>query len=579
MIDAVGLLVTPGLIDLHVHVYPGLGDFCLQPDRVGVESGVPTVIDAGTSGAATFGLARGSGIDDPNVRTQVLALMDPCQIYFATKDFICHKLEIANDLRNLDVDLTAAVLEANADVVVGMKVRACSVDDPHVSPFLDAAKQVAGPLPIMVHLGRFPFTPTIPTIDLFRALRPGDVITHAFRGASGMLDSDGKVTLELRDAVERGVQLDVGHSGTDFRFATARVLFDQGYLPTTISTDLNVFNVDHPVISLAQTMTKIWALGVPLPDVIAMTTHNPARVIHREHELGTLVPGRVANVSVLRIDDGEFDLSDGFETMRVEQRLAPVGCVRGGVDRGRVKPAPFDYLRGDERRRSGRAASPRRRRKDPGRRAELGAAHGDAARAADAARRHQRAAARHHRDGRRADSDAGVVRIGANVRHRRLESDPLVRRAAPLLAEAAALIGHPAIRVRGTIGGSLAHADPIAELPAALLAMDGAVVAHGPDGDRTVPAADLFEGFLTTSLAPDEMIIEVRLPAAGPRSGAAFCEWAPRRRLRGCRRRGDRRARRRPPRHRGAWRGPRYRFRRGRLFRRLGERARCFRCR
>ncbi len=133
-----------------------------------------------------------------------------------------------------------------------MKVRACYVDDPNVSPFLDAAKQVAGTMPIMVHLGRFPFTPTIPTVDLLRALRPGDVITHAFRGASGMLDSDGKATLELRDAVERGVRLDVGHSGTDFRFATARMLFDQGYLPTTISTDLNVFNVDHPVVSLAR---------------------------------------------------------------------------------------------------------------------------------------------------------------------------------------------------------------------------------------------------------------------------------------------------------------------------------------
>jgi len=324
------MLVTPGLIDLHVHVYPGLGDFCLHPDRVGVDAGVPTVIDAGTSGAATFGLAR-KWIDDPGVRTQILALLDPCQIYFATKDFICHKLEIANDLRNLDVDLTASIIEANSDVIVGMKVRACSVDDPHVSPFLDAAKQVAGDRPIMVHLGRFPFTPTIPTPDLLRALRPGDIITHAYRGASGMLDADGRATPELRDAVERGIQLDVGHSGTDFRFATARVLFDQGYLPTTISTDLNVFNVDHPVISLAHTMTKMWALGVPLNDVIAMTTCNPARVIHRSEDLGTLEPGRVANVSVLRVDEGAFELSDGYETMRVAQRLAPVGCVRAGA--------------------------------------------------------------------------------------------------------------------------------------------------------------------------------------------------------------------------------------------------------
>jgi dihydroorotase len=329
VIDVQRLVVTPGLIDLHVHVYPGLGDFCLPPDQVGVDSGVPTVVDAGTSGAATFGLAR-KWIDDPDVRTQVLALMDPCQIYFATKDFICHKLEIANDLRNLDLDLTEAILEANDDVIVGMKVRACYVDDPNVSPFLDAAKKVAGERPIMVHLGRFPFTPTIPTRELLQALRPGDVITHAFRGASGMLDSDGNATPELRDAVERGVQLDVGHSGTDFRFATARTLFDQGFLPTTVSTDLNVFNVDHPVVSLAQTMSKMVALGIPLADVVAMTTCNPARVIHREDELGTIAPGRIANVSVLRLDEGEFDLSDGFETVAATQRLAPVGCLRAG---------------------------------------------------------------------------------------------------------------------------------------------------------------------------------------------------------------------------------------------------------
>jgi dihydroorotase len=329
VIDVQRLVVTPGLIDLHVHVYPGLGDFCLPPDQVGVDSGVPTVVDAGTSGAATFGLAR-KWIDDPDVRTRVLALMDPCQIYFATKDFICHKLEIANDPRNLDLDLTEAILEANDDVIVGMKVRACYVDDPNVSPFLDAAKKVAGERPIMVHLGRFPFTPTIPTRELLQALRPGDVITHAFRGASGMLDSDGNATPELRDAVERGVRLDVGHSGTDFRFATARTLFDQGFLPTTVSTDLNVFNVDHPVVSLAQTMSKMVALGIPLADVVAMTTCNPARVIHREDELGTIAPGRVANVSVLRLEEGDFDLSDGFETVVATQRLAPVGCLRAG---------------------------------------------------------------------------------------------------------------------------------------------------------------------------------------------------------------------------------------------------------
>ena len=329
VVDATGMVVTPGLIDLHVHVYPGMGDFCLHPDRVGVQTGVTTVIDGGTSGVATFGIAR-RWIDDPDVKTNILAFMDPCQIYFATKDFICHKLEIANDERNLDLDSTIQAVADNSDVVIGLKVRACYTDDPHRSPFVEAAKTAAGDKPVMVHLGRFPHTPTIPTSDLLRTLRGGDVITHAFRGASGVLGADGKPTAEFRDAVDRGVRLDVGHSGTDFRVATARRMFDQGFLPNTISTDLNVFNVDPPVVSLPETMSKIWALGVSLPEVIAMTTVNPATVVGRPDQLGTLGVGRVADVSVLRVEEGDIELSDGFEMIPAERRLVPVGCVRAG---------------------------------------------------------------------------------------------------------------------------------------------------------------------------------------------------------------------------------------------------------
>jgi dihydroorotase len=183
----------------------------------------------------------------------------------------------------------------------------------------------------MVHLGRFPHTPTVPTRVLLQQLRGGDIITHAFRGASGVLDASGAVTAQFKDAVDRGVRLDIGHSGTDFRFETARRLFDQGYLPTTISTDLNVFNVDTPVVSLAETISKVWALGVPLSDAIGMATSATARVIGRDHELGTLAPGRTAEVSVLRIDEREAQLSDGYETITAAQRLVPVGCLRAGT--------------------------------------------------------------------------------------------------------------------------------------------------------------------------------------------------------------------------------------------------------
>jgi dihydroorotase len=355
-VDASGLLVVPGLIDLHTHVFPGLGDFCVHPDRAGVDVGVPVVVDGGTSGVRTFGLAR-SFLERPDVHTRVLALLDPCLLYLATRDFIAHKLEIANDPRNLDLEATAAALEEHADVVVGCKVRATTVDDPRRSPFLDGAKEVAGERPIMIHLGRYPYTPSLSNLDAIATLRPGDVVTHAFRGHSGILAKDGGgVAPQFRDAVDAGVRLDVGHSGADFRFETARRLFDLGYLPSTVSTDLNLFNEGWPVGSLPETMSKIWALGVELADVVAMATCNTAAAIRRGHELGCLAPGRAAEVSVLRVQEagdgssgpggvdgvgrepggvgrepGGIALSDGVETIHARRRLVPVGCLRGGV--------------------------------------------------------------------------------------------------------------------------------------------------------------------------------------------------------------------------------------------------------
>lgn len=332
VIDCSGRLVTPGLLDLHVHVMPGLGDFCVEADEVGVDMGVPVLIDGGTSGVATFDLARRAVIDHPATKTRVLAFIDPNQLYLATKDFICHKLEIANDDRNLDVDLLHASIERNGDIIVGAKVRACWTTDPEVSPFLRAAQAAFPDKPVMVHLGRFPHTPTISTPKLLTELRGGDIITHAFRGAGGLLHPvSGTVIPEFADAVERGVRLDVGHSGTDFRFREARRLFDAGYLPHTISTDLNIFNIGGPVYTLAETMTKIWALGVDLAAVIAMVTVSTASSIKREHELGSLAVGRAAEVSVLAVEEGPHDVSDGWETVTVDKRLVPVGCLRAGT--------------------------------------------------------------------------------------------------------------------------------------------------------------------------------------------------------------------------------------------------------
>jgi dihydroorotase len=334
VIDCSGLLVTPGLIDLHVHVYPGLGDFCVHPDRAGVDVGVPIVVDGGTSGVSTFDVAR-SRVEAPDVRTKVLAFLDPCMLYLATKNFLPHLLHLADNPKNLDLDMTLASVERNADMVVGFKVRATTIDESGVSPFLEKAKSIAGELPIMIHLGSYPFTPSLSNLDAIAALRPGDIVTHAFRGHSGfpIADDSGRAigaAPQFLEAVERGVKLDVGHSGSDFRFAAARQLMDLGYLPTTISTDLNLFNMDAPVYSLPHTMTKFWALGVPLLDVVAMATVNSATAMRRQHEYGSLAVGRSAEVSVLRVVEESCLLSDGYETLETGQRLSPVGCLRAG---------------------------------------------------------------------------------------------------------------------------------------------------------------------------------------------------------------------------------------------------------
>jgi len=183
----------------------------------------------------------------------------------------------------------------------------------------------------MVHLGRFPHTPVIPPATLLRQMRPGDIVTHAFRGGGGMLDADGKVVGELRDALDRGVVLDLGHSGTDFRFREARRLMDQGVVPDTASTDLNVFNLDGPVFSITENLTKLLALGMAVSDVVATATTNPARAIHREASLGALAPGRRAEISVLRLrTDGPFPVTDGHEVVDSPAAFEPVGCMRAG---------------------------------------------------------------------------------------------------------------------------------------------------------------------------------------------------------------------------------------------------------
>lgn len=167
-------------------------------------------------------------------------------------------------------------------------------------------------------------------------------MTHAFGGAGRMVGRDGRAVPELRAAVKRGVLLDMGHSATDFRFSEGRRLMDQGFRPYTVSTDLNASNVGGPVVSYLENMTKLLALGVGLPEAVAVATTNPVRAIGRGDELGAITPGRPAEVSVIRLsDDGPVPVSDGVETAMAPAAVVPVGCVRAGTWAPATAPPTF----------------------------------------------------------------------------------------------------------------------------------------------------------------------------------------------------------------------------------------------
>ena len=304
-IDVAGLLVTPGLIDLHV---PRLSRprRLLPPARPGRRRAraCPTVVDGGTSGAATFGLAR-RWIDDPGDQTQVLAFIDPCQIYFATKDFICHKLEIANDLRNLDVDSPRRRSRRNADVIVGMKVRACYTADP-TRLAVPRGGQAAGrrhaghgaPRSLPAHADH----PHVVRCSTRCAAATSSPTPSAARRACSTPPARSP-RVPRRGRPRRAARhRPLGHR---LPLRDARRCSTRASCPTPISTDLNVFNVDPPVCSLAETIIEDLGAG-----------RRPARR-HRHGHLDTppAHPPRAssarssragpAEISVLRIDEGE----------------------------------------------------------------------------------------------------------------------------------------------------------------------------------------------------------------------------------------------------------------------------------
>src|SRR6266542_3048425 len=326
-IQVAGKIVTPGLIDLHAHVFEGVNRTGVHPDLGGVYAGVTTIVDAGSAGAATFGGFPRHII--PRCHTEIIPFLHICQTGLATMPDI-----IAESSVNL-AD-TLQVLDQYKGLICGVKARM-------VSPALEImgmemprlAKRAAreSGTKLMVHIGDTEkrYDPAV-----IRALLPlldeGDILTHYFTAnPGGVLDANGKLVPEAREAADRGVWFDTAHGRMNFSFEVGRRVIDQGLLPHCISTDLTVPGRLRTVHSMTEMMTRFLALGFTLPQVVTMCTANPAKAIGAAHRLGSLAVGRQADISVLELREGDWVVHDVLgASLRVTRAMVPFLTVKRG---------------------------------------------------------------------------------------------------------------------------------------------------------------------------------------------------------------------------------------------------------
>jgi dihydroorotase len=333
VIDASGLLVTPGWVDLHTHVYWGVAPLGVDADANCLRRGVTTAVDAGSAGASTFPGFKRYVIDV--AATRVVAMLHLSVIGMARDDRAgAEAIGELEDIRWANVERAIDIARAFAEVITGIKVR---LSAHHVGPdpeqtreALQRGRQVADAIgkPLMVHPGGT----VIPIDEILGNLVRGDVVTHVYHGRTeGVLDDSGKVRASVRAAVDRGVNFDVGHGAGSFTWQVAHAALDQGLLPGTISSDIHAWNIAGPVFDLATTASKLLHLGLPLTDVVRRVTTTPAACIGRGGELGTLALGAAADVTLLRSVPGEWRFRDaaGVEELG-GTRLEPVAVVRGG---------------------------------------------------------------------------------------------------------------------------------------------------------------------------------------------------------------------------------------------------------
>jgi dihydroorotase len=318
VVDARGKLVVPGLIDIHLHAR----DAALPPSEI-LSTGVTTMVDAGSKGADNVDEIIAIGRAAPN-RLRVLL-----NIARLGNDPV--NGEFTGGLEAGDVTKARRAAEANRDWVIGMKARLSKgVTGNRDLDVLKLALQVARPLklPLMVHIGDT-FTP-LP--QLLALLRAGDIVTHAYVPSVGILDANGRVLREVREARRRGIRFDFANGLTEhWAWDVAERAMAQDFLPDTISSDLTVAGRTAQVIDLPHVLSKFLLLGMPLPDVLARVTMNAARTFRQLNALGTLREGSTADVTVLEMTEGSFEFVDNFKKTRPgTQRLVTRAVLFGG---------------------------------------------------------------------------------------------------------------------------------------------------------------------------------------------------------------------------------------------------------
>ncbi len=328
--DVKDLIVTPGLIDVHLHLLKGLGAFGVDPDIFGVGSGVTTVVDAGSAGHTLLNVFRNYVTD--NAKTRVLNYINLSTLGGVSGP----GYSILADPRLIDEAKIEQAVEANRDIIVGIKIMATggALGVQGLKP-LERARRLGDSLklPLLVHIGESWNKDAAPVHvgDVLKYLRPGDIITHMFTAhPGGLLDGNGKLWPQVRDAKESGILMDVGHGLHNLNFDVARKVLDQGLHPDGVSTDGHRGNRAGPVYDLPTTMAKLMALGFSLNQVIEMATANAARLLGRTSELGTLKTGETAEISVLKVEDREWIAVDSQKgTIPARQAIVPVYAIRG----------------------------------------------------------------------------------------------------------------------------------------------------------------------------------------------------------------------------------------------------------